>query len=308
MGKTAYLAIDYICNENCLFCPCSKSEKKAGMIAPFAEIQESIDHFFQDGIERIVISGGEPTLHPNLGAVIGYAQGKGMDITLLSNGELFSNPNFLRSFLDEVDIAKLTVITTFHSHLAQEHERANQTPGSFQRSLRGLHPLSAAKATIVIKHCITRMNYQELKNFYEFFDSLFPETVSMQLCGIDYCGIPKEQLEEEMLSFTEIKPYLETLFDAYLVRQKEGCVRNLYCINMPLCCCDAYYWPFIRKKPQKTYQAYKDPRNRTITNAAENVGAFGDACKTCAAFALCSGTYRTAFEAFGDRIVKPYKR
>lgn len=306
MSKTAYLAIDYICNENCLFCPCSQKEKKAGIITPFAEIRRSADRFFQDGIERIVISGGEPTLHPDLSGSIRYAQDKGMEITLLSNGELFSNPDFLRGFLSSVNVAKLTVITTFHSHLAREHEQANQTPGSFQRSLHGLQSLLAAKVTIVVKHCITRMNYRELKDFYVFFDEFFPQNVSMQLCGIDYCGIPKERLEAEMLSFTEIKPYLEALFDAYLTRKAEGNARNLYCINMPLCSCDVYYWSFIRKKPDKTYQAYKDPRNLTITDVEDNVGALGGACKNCQAFALCSGTYRTAFEAFGDRIIKPY--
>ena len=37
-----------------------------------------------------------------------------------------------------------------------------------------------------------------------------------------------------------------------------------------------------------------------------NVGLYTNACKKCKANQLCAGTYRTAFELFGDSIVKPY--
>ena len=63
--KNAYLAICYICNEHCSFCPCSKEEKENRMITPFFEVQNTIDSFVQNNISDITISGGEPTLHPD---------------------------------------------------------------------------------------------------------------------------------------------------------------------------------------------------------------------------------------------------
>lgn len=47
----------------------------------------------------ITISGGEPTLHPDIAEIIKYAQDVGVYVTLLSNGENFANKVFLKCLL-----------------------------------------------------------------------------------------------------------------------------------------------------------------------------------------------------------------
>ena len=306
MMKTAYLAIDYICNEQCRFCPCSKDEKKAGIITCFLELKNSIDAFCSNDIHKLVISGGEPTLHPQLPDIIHYAQNLGIEVVLLSNSERFSEPKFFENFLNKVNVSMLTVITTLHSSRKEKHERANQTPNSFKKTIDGLGYLCNAGVNLILKHCITKHNYQDLTEFYNFVDNEFPEKVSIQLCSIDYCGIPENLLAQEMLPFPDIRSHLEMMFDTHMKRCEQGSKRNLYCINIPLCSCDVYYWGFMRLPPRKIYEAYKDPHSSKIIDASNNVGTFGEACKHCKAFSICNGTYRTAFQCFGDTIVKPY--
>lgn len=309
MGKTAYLAIDYICNENCKFCPCSKNEKKIGIITPINELMSSVEHFKQNNIEQIVISGGEPTLHPKLSELICCIQKSGIKVILLSNSELFSNEKFFNKFTNKVDTSKITVITTLHSHIADEHEEANQTSNSFKRSLTGLLNLCNVDANIIVKHCITKHNYQNLTDFYAFCDEYFPEKVTLQMCGIDYCGITRNQMEKEVLSFIDLKPYLESMFDVHICRQEEGSLRNLYTINIPLCAADVYYWNvknFMRKKASKIYHAYKDPRHSFVVDVENNVSTCSGVCEACKAISVCIGTYKTAFDAFGGRIIRPY--
>lgn len=301
-----YLAIDYICNENCLFCPCSENEKQKKIVTPYEELKTIIDSLVTHEVTDITISGGEPTLHPNLVELIQYAQRKGFEITLLSNSERFSNTLFLNSFLKELDVKKFKLITTLHSSVAIEHEFVNQTDGSFSRTIKGLQKLLENDVRIIIKHCITKRNYQNLDIFYNDLDAMFPENVDIQLCSIDYCGIPTEQLEKEMLSFTELRPYLESIFDLHLAKQHIGNQRKLYCINMPLCSCDVYYWNYISIRRQKMYNAYKDPHLNDLIASQDNVGINREYCKSCKAFSFCSGTYLTAFDAFGDRIIKPF--
>lgn len=309
MKKTAYLAIAYLCNENCKFCPCSKNEKKLEETTSYSEIIQSITEFQAKGIERVVISGGEPTLHPDLVRIINSIQSVGMYVVLLSNSERFANTKFFESFINGIDSSKIEVITTLHSHIEKKHEEANQTHGSFHRTVEGLHNLCKSKITVIIKHCITKHNYKELSDFYVFCDTNFPEEVSIQLCGIDYCGIPKEKLKDEMLSFVDLRPHLEYMFDLHISRQNEGNCRNLYTINIPLCAADVFYWNykcFMRKKTGKIYQAYKDPRNHSVSDVDNNVSQCIGACEECKANTVCSGTYKSAFEAFGDAIIKPY--
>ena len=93
--KNAYLAICYSCNERCSYCPCSKQEKQDKLITPLSDLKTAIAQFAVEGITDITISGGEPTLHPDFIDIIDYSQRCGLQVTVLSNGERFSNIDFL---------------------------------------------------------------------------------------------------------------------------------------------------------------------------------------------------------------------
>lgn len=305
MKKTAYLAIDYICNEHCRFCPCSQADRESGAVTPLPVLQESIRAFSGEGVRQLVLSGGEPTLHPQLPEIVRGAQDAGLEVVVLSNSERFSDGEFLDRFLTAVRIPALTVITTLHSGQKEEHEAANETPGSFDRTLRGLEQLCRAGVPLIVKHCITLHNAGDLTEFYHFVDGRFPERVSIQLCGIDYCGIPREQLTAQRLTFPQLKPHLEEMLEEHLARRRAGSRRNLYAIHLPLCSCDPYYWSFLRRPPE-AYASYQDPLRPRRTGLDPNAGPFGNACGGCRVRSLCGGTYRSAFQAFGDAIVRSY--
>lgn len=306
--KTAYLAINYICNENCKYCPCSKQEKTIQNTTSLNELIRSVDVFWEKGVERIVISGGEPTLHPNFAVLVSYIQEKGMSVIVLSNSERFASKQFVSDLVQRIKVDDISVITTIHSQKKEEHEAANQTPGSFDNTILGIQNIISADINVIIKHCVTRDNYQDLSDFYKAMDRLFPETVSFQLCSIDYCGIPEDVMDSEMLSFLEIKPYLEEMFDVHLQSVRNGSKRHLYCINFPLCSCDVCYWDLIKKRWENPYQLYKDPKKESVQAGQNNVGPMAEVCKECIARDICPGTYLSAFHYFGDAIVRPYKR
>ena len=194
-----YVAICYNCNENCSFCPCSKKEKNEKRCIDKNRMFQIIDEIKEEK-SSITISGGEPTLHPDIAEIIKYAQDVGVYVTLLSNGENFANKVFFKMFARKVDARKLRVITTLHSHIADEHEKINRVSGSLQRSIHGLKELHNIGTKIEIKHCITKDNVKGLLQFYQYYDRIFPEDVNIQLCGIDYMGVNKENLYEEFLA------------------------------------------------------------------------------------------------------------
>lgn len=304
--KNAYLAICYLCNECCSYCPCSKNEKENKLITPLSDLKLTIDKFVAEGVTNITVSGGEPTLHPDFTEIIRYCQQNGIQVTVLSNGERFSNFLFVEMMCKQLNMQQLRVITTLHSEKASEHERANGLVGSFQRSIDGLRNLCKFGVKVVVKHCITKENYKSLKDFFSFVDSTFTPEVDVQLCSIDYCGVPQELLQTEALSFVELRPYLEALFDYHIDLKEKGCSRQLYCVNMPLCACDPYYWQYIPKRRKRMYNFYKDPHSFEVNTACDIVGINEKVCFGCKVISLCCGTYHTAFEHFGSAIIKPY--
>lgn len=304
--KNAYIAICYTCNENCLYCPCSKNEKLDKMIVDIAELKSTVDILIKNGVTDVTISGGEPTLHPFFIELVSYIQERAASVTVLTNGERFSDREFLDRFLELTNINQIKVITTIHSDIAEEHEKANQTSGSFDRTIEGLNNLERCGVRIIIKHCVTRQNYRELKRFYLFCDEAFSPGTDIQLCSIDYCGVPRLQIEEEMLSFVELRPYLEELFEYHDEMKKSGSKRNLYGINFPLCSCDVAYWDYFPARKEKMYSAYKDPYKEVAENVPDHVGVHEIYCKNCKVNHICCGTYSSAFELFGGKIVRPY--
>lgn len=305
----AYLAISYVCNQKCSFCPCSKEEKKYPYMS-IETIKETINNMIDNvGISSIVLSGGEPTLHPYFIEILEFLNKKNLSITVLTNAEKFSNKEFVNEIEKSISIDRLTIVTTIHSEKKEEHERVNLSPGSFERSIQGLKNVSLIGIQAIIKHCITRVNYKDLKNFCVFVNEQFNETVSIQLCSIDYCGLSENEKTKHRVVFPELKKYFEQMFEYYIEQESQKKVRNLYCINMPLCSADPYYWRFFTGKPMR-YNGYASPSvsgDSTLSfDVDQNVGTFCDDCKRCKVNEICPGTYKTAFEYFGNSIVKPF--
>lgn len=309
--RTAYLAISYKCNQHCSFCPCSKEES----MYPFVEmenIMNTAENFVKmQGVDTIVISGGEPTLHPRFMEIIEFITKKlNCSVTVLSNGEKYRDKTFIEK-IKRMDIKeKYTAITTIHSQNAEEHERINGSKGSFSRSIAGLKMMEKIGVNVIIKHCITVTNYKELAEFYKFIDGEFEDSVNIQLCSIDYCGIEEKDLEKNKLSFVSLKPYLERMFDLYVKNCQKGSARYMYAINMPFCACDPYYWEFLTPKAEG-YSAYASPDDSgdmvKLNQVDPNVDTFGGACQECKVKEICPGTYKTAFEYYGDTIIAPYE-
>lgn len=303
--NNAYLAICYVCNQYCSYCPCGNRKKLKNAITPFEDLKEKIDSMKRKGIEHITLSGGEPTLHPYFIELVKYICELGINVTILSNGENFADDIFFQKIRNNFDYSKIRVITTIHSQDCFEHEKANQKVGSFNKTILGLKKIEALGIKVIIKHCITKENYKDLALFYKFIDQKFEKDTDIQLCAIDYVGIPTVRLQEEKLTFPEIKPYLERLFDANIASTKP---RKLYCVNIPLCSCDPYYWKYIPIRKLRMYDSYSDPGKDSVVEVEDNVSVDENYCGSCAVKSICNGTYHTAFSNFGSSMVKPYER
>ncbi|WP_415930252.1 radical SAM protein [Zhenpiania hominis] len=307
--STAYIAINYECNQKCRFCPCSQRARKYEYLR-LEDLKEVINELVnRDKIKHIVISGGEPTIHPEFIDIIRYLSLSNLRITILTNSEKFSDRNFSMKFIQQVDVEKVSIITTIHSHYLEKHEYANGTQGSFYRTIEGLKFLDQKGIGLIIKHCITVSNYKDLIQFYDFVDDHFSEDTAIQFCSIDYCGMEKDDLKREMLSFISLKPYLEQVFDYHILRKESGSKRNIYCINMPLCASDPCYWKFIQLRENLTYSFYLAPSKTGLkvdSYTSIDVDTLSKQCNKCKVKSICVGTYRSAFNYFGDKIVKAY--
>lgn len=301
--KSIYMAIWYRCNQACKGCPCTQNvDKKKNMT--FEDVKALTEKTLQNSDEPIAItvSGGEPTLHPEFMKIMRYFQSKDVYVTILTNAEKFHNIEFCEEFLSNISILRTRIVTTIHSSHPETHEQQNQSKGSFNKSISGLKYLFNKGIGITIKHCITSVNYKDTLDFIKFVDNEFHPSVNIQLFGLDYCGLTKEQAQELYCNYETMQPDIELALDACIdMMGRNGRSTTLY--NIPLCWIDPYYWSLFELTSNKhPYEFYFDPTCE-IADFSDDSGKYSKECEKCYVNDICPGTYKSLFEYFGDGVV-----
>lgn len=131
----ATIAITYACQCACGHCSAEPSRKNGGNHAmTFDELTDAIGQTVDLGTTSVVLTGGEPLLHPRLYDVIRSVDAKKSLCTMFTNGE----------YLDEACVARLKeaglfgVFVSLDYATAAAHDRNRARPGLFDKALQGL--------------------------------------------------------------------------------------------------------------------------------------------------------------------------
>ena len=162
-----WVALTRLCNNGCLFC--LDSDGHDGTMVDKQTVDRQIRDGRKDGPQRLILSGGEPTIHPDflsfvkLGRELGYTW-----IQTITNGRYFSYKKFavgaLRAGLSEATFS-------MHGHTAELHDRLVGVPKAFEQALRGMKNLLGS-AVVNVDVVLNRLNIPHLKEILEFFITL----------------------------------------------------------------------------------------------------------------------------------------
>src|SRR5262245_4826796 len=88
--RTAIVATNLQCNQNCGFCNARRPYDVRGFVDP-AAVRARIDAAVREGATEVVLSGGEPSMRRDLAALVAYARRAGADVVVLeTNAALLS--------------------------------------------------------------------------------------------------------------------------------------------------------------------------------------------------------------------------
>lgn len=164
--KRNWVRLSYDCNNHCTFCLDSNAHD--GTMRNNLDIKVQIIEGRKKGMSRLILSGGEPTMHPNfldfvkLGKRAGYPK-----VQTVTNGRMFKYPEFLetaaKNGLDEITFS-------LHGHTAKLHDALVGTPGAFVEETAGLKAaLASARFIINIDIVINKQNIKHLPEMLETF-------------------------------------------------------------------------------------------------------------------------------------------
>jgi len=169
-----WLRLSWACNNSCIFCLDYENQQEAKeKIVPLARLKNQIKKIINKDNKKLVLSGGEPTLHPDLAEIISFAKRQGIKrVQLITNGRMFYNSSFLKKII----LAGIDEITiSFHSHQSEIYEKLTGIKGSYSQALKGLqniitaNKVSPKKIIINIDIVVNKLNLSSLKETIEFF-------------------------------------------------------------------------------------------------------------------------------------------
>lgn len=164
-----WVRLTYRCNDRCVFC--LDAHTHDGTDRERAAIKAQILDGRAKGATRLILSGGEPTIHPDYVAFIKLGRRAGYPkIQTVTNGRMFAYPEFLQRCLD----AGLGEITfSIHGSNAKIHDALVGTKGAFDQELRGLHnALADGRPIVNIDVCVSRGNVKDLPRILETFTAM----------------------------------------------------------------------------------------------------------------------------------------
>jgi MoaA/NifB/PqqE/SkfB family radical SAM enzyme len=166
--KRNWVRLTFDCNNGCTFCLDSNTHD--GTNRSNEEIKKQILDGRAKGATRLILSGGEPTIHPHfvdfvkLGRLAGYRK-----IQTVTNGRLFSYPQFLDRSLS----AGLNEITfSLHGPNPKIHDALVGVPGAFEQETKALKDaLADGRPVVNVDIVINKGNIKVLPEMLELFIS-----------------------------------------------------------------------------------------------------------------------------------------
>lgn len=207
--KRYWLRIANECNNRCMFCLDAESRRVPPAFDALDRIQAAVSRARAAGYDRLILSGGEATIHPDFIDIIRRARQEGFEqVQVITNGRMFSYP----SFAARAVAAGLTEATfSVHGHTSDLHDRLTGMPGAFAQARKGIaNLLRLGQCVVNIDVVVNRLNYAHVETIMRQFSRLgIREYDLLRLVPFGAAFTHRDTL---FFTREEAAPYLERAF------------------------------------------------------------------------------------------------
>lgn len=203
--KRNWVRLTFDCNDHCVFCLDAHTHN--GQMRDRDEVKAQILDGRRKGATRLILSGGEPTIHPRfvdfvrLGRLAGYSK-----IQTVTNGRRFAYREFITRALDE-GLSEITF--SIHGPNAKVHDALVGTKGAWEEEMTGLrNALADGRPIVNIDVVINRANVKHLPEMLRMFTEMGVKEFDL-LQVIPFGRAFTDGRDTLFYDLEEAKPYLQ---------------------------------------------------------------------------------------------------
>ncbi|MBU0516360.1 MAG: radical SAM protein [Proteobacteria bacterium] len=190
------------CNLSCKHCY-RKSGPHLSRFIPAQSLLDLLEEFYLNGVHSLELSGGEPTLHPDIDHILSFALNWFGAVALLTNGTLMTE-----SICDVLTQYRHRAIVQIDldGGTAHEHEGLRGVTGSFDKAVAAVRELSRRDIRVRVAMSIYPGNVSTIKQTYHLAKDLGATWfVASPVMDIGRAG------QEMLLTWDELKAAMELI-------------------------------------------------------------------------------------------------
>jgi MoaA/NifB/PqqE/SkfB family radical SAM enzyme len=156
-----YIQVTRKCNQKCRIC--SNPEREAALECQ--EVERHLDDIVARGYDGVFLTGGEPTLHPELPRLIRACRQRGLHVRIITNGQRLAQRAYL---LELVEAGLEHLHLSLMSHRPDVQDFLSRNPGSLENIISALELLNQTGLTVDINTAINHYNADHLHEIVEW--------------------------------------------------------------------------------------------------------------------------------------------
>jgi MoaA/NifB/PqqE/SkfB family radical SAM enzyme len=285
----------YLCNNNCRFCCVRDLEKNCGSLTT-GDIKRDLDFARKEGVQKVVFTGGEPTIRKDILELVKYARSLQFNrIALITNGRMLS----YKDFVDRLVKAGMTdVAFSLPDYRQSVYEHLTRVRGSFEQLMRGIYNTKGYNLSVATITVILKTNFKHLVKLTEFLIVLnahFPDFFS-EFIFVNPESNAWRYRKEMVPKMSDVVPYVHESLD---VARRSGLKLNIE--GIPFCYMEKYKKNIVElgmaKKRIMTSPGFLDvDYNKT---RREKLKYKGQKCKICKYGSICEGVWENYVKIYG---------
>ena len=282
MANIGYIQVVRHCNHFCGFC----SNPTTPYTHTFESMKVLVDDFVDRGYFGVILTGGEPSLHPELPRICRYASERGLHVRMITNGTRMADPAFAREMAD----AGLKLVhVSVYSVRPEVEEVLRGMPDTLDKAYAAVANALAAGIDVNINCVISRLNSDHLDLNIKHWLAHHPHIRHFVWNNLDP-SMGRAEVNQDQYT-PRLADFELSLSRALRLLQATG--RSFRVEKVPLCYMTDFAWASTetRKivKGEERIVHFLDRKQTVRQTNWEHI--YSDVCGACTLRTICGGLF-----------------
>ncbi len=282
MANIGYIQVVRHCNHVCGFC----SNPTTPYVHSFESMKVLVDDFVSRGYFGVILTGGEPTLHPDLPRIAGYAREQGLHVRMITNGWNLADRDFARR-LAEAGLQHAHI--SIYSTRPDVEEKLRGIPNTLPRAFAAIDNAHEFGITVNINCVISALNADHLHETIAYYIAHHPQIRHFVWNNLDPSMGRAEVNQDQFLH--RLRDFEHSLWKACKLLHESG--RTFRVEKVPLCLMTDFAWASTetRKivKGEERIVHFLDDKQTVRQTDWEH--KYAQACRICSLRTICGGLF-----------------